>query len=83
MFAFGGGWAAAQDTSQDWTRFRGPNGSGLREDCQVAVPWQSQQVLGRIALPAGGNGSPVIWGSKAFLLCGDLSTADRYVVCVD
>jgi outer membrane protein assembly factor BamB len=83
LLACSGFWAKAQDSSLDWTRFRGPNGSGLREDCQVAIPWQPHQVLGRIDLPASGNGSPVVWGSKAFVLCGDRSTADRYVVCVD
>ncbi|MDZ4850535.1 MAG: PQQ-binding-like beta-propeller repeat protein [Pirellulaceae bacterium] len=67
----------------NWTRFRGANGLGVLEDCSVSLPWKPEQVLGQIDLPAFGNGSPVIWGSTAFLLCGDQSNADRYLVAVD
>lgn len=69
--------------SSAWTRFRGPNGAGIMEDCQVKVPWKPEQVVARLDLPGSGNGSPVIWGNRAFLLCGDPSSADRFVVCVD
>ena len=69
--------------SDAWTRFRGPNGLGTLDHCSVSLPWKPDQVLGRMDLPATGNGSPVIWDSKAFLLCGDQSNADRYLVAVD
>ncbi len=73
----------ATESETEWTRFRGPNGRGVLESCSVPLPWKPEQVLGRIDMPANGNGSPVIWNSKAFLLCGDQSNADRYLVAVD
>ena len=73
----------AEDPSNTWTRFRGPNGLGNLEEFSISLPWKAEQVLGRVDLPAFGNGSPVIWDSKAFLLCGDQSNADRYLVAVD
>ncbi len=73
----------ALENDHAWTRFRGPNGGGVLESCTVSLPWKPEQVLARVDLPANGNGSPVIWGSKAFMLCGDQSNADRYLVAVD
>jgi outer membrane protein assembly factor BamB len=66
-----------------WTRFRGPNGSGVAEDCKVEIPWKSKQIIAKLDLPGTGNGSPVIWNKRAFLLCGNPSSADRFVVAVD
>jgi outer membrane protein assembly factor BamB len=74
---------AAEDAPNPWTRFRGENGKGVLEKSEVKIPWEPSQVLARIDLPGSGNGSPAIWESKAFLLCGDASSADRFVVCVD
>ncbi len=73
----------AENASNTWTRFRGPNGLGTLDEFSISLPWKAEQVLGRVDLPAFGNGSPVIWNSKAFLLCGDQSNADRYLVAVD
>ena len=73
----------AAEIENNWTRFRGPNGQGKLDTCEVAIPWKPEQILGRIDLPANGNGSPVIWNSTAFLLCGDQSNADRYLVAVN
>ncbi len=73
----------AESETNAWTRFRGPNGVGSIEGFSVPLPWKAEQVLGRVDLPAFGNGSPVIWNSKAFVLCGDHSNADRYLVAID
>jgi outer membrane protein assembly factor BamB len=73
----------SEDTANPWTRFRGDNGKGTLEKCDIKIPWEPKQVLAKLALPGAGNGSPVIWGTKAFLLCGDSSSADRFLVCAD
>lgn len=73
----------ADDADSAWVRFRGPNGSGVIEDCQVKVPWSDKQIVAKLDLPGTGNGSPVIWGRQAFMLCGSPSTADRFVMSVD
>lgn len=71
--------SVADDT---WDRFRGPNGSGLLQDCKVQIPWTDSQVS-RIAIEGTGNGSPVIFGDQAFLLASDSDTAQRFVYGID
>jgi outer membrane protein assembly factor BamB len=69
--------------AQEWTRFRGPNGTGISDTTSIPVEWTEADYLWRIKLPGVGNSSPVIWGDRIFLLSGDPETALRYVVCVD
>ena len=68
--------------SQEWTRFRGPNGSGVSATPLPAV-WQQAHVQWKVALPGQGHASPVIWGSRVFLLSADPSTAAQIVSAVD
>ncbi len=70
--------------AQGWTRFRGPNGSGIVEDgSTIPVRWTLEDFNWRVALPGGGHSSPVFWGDKIFLTCADdLRTAERIVVCL-
>jgi hypothetical protein len=70
--------------ASEWTRFRGPNGTGVNEAADIPVEWKEENILFRTKLPGGsGAGSPVIWNDKAFVLSADPETATRYVVCVD
>ena len=66
---------------QEWTRFRGPNGTGV-SDCQtIPVRWAEDQYDWKIELPGRGHSSPVVWGDKVFLLSADPDNATRYVLC--
>ena len=70
--------------ASEWTRFRGPNGTGVNEAADIPVEWKEENILFRTKLPGGtGAGSPVIWNDKAFVLSADPETATRFVVCVD
>jgi outer membrane protein assembly factor BamB len=70
--------------ASEWTRFRGPNGTGVNEAAEIPVEWKDDNILYRTKLPGGsGAGSPVIWSDKAFVLSADPETATRYVVCID
>ena len=51
----------AEVAPANWTRFRGPNGSGVADDKDIPVQWQSQNILWKVPLPGPGNSSPVIW----------------------
>ncbi len=71
--------------SQEWTRFRGPNGSGLG---QAKLPEQLTQndLAWKATLPGSGHSSPVIWGDRLFVNCtpdgaGPAETARRIVTC--
>lgn len=79
----------------DWTRFRGPNGSGVSEDSSpTPVTWSpSENLKWKIALPGPGSSSPIIVGDKVFVTCwsgygADRSSRDqkdlkRHLVCLD
>ena len=51
--------AAAANPAQ-WTRFRGPNGSGAAEDgAAIPVQWTAADYRWKIPLPGSGHSSPV------------------------
>ena len=57
--------------AQDWTRFRGPNGSGLGSSSSpLPVEWsEDKNTKWSIDLPGPGHSSPIIVGDKIFLTC--------------
>ena len=66
---------------QEWTRFRGPNGSGIGE-AKVPNTWTDKDFLWKISLPGIGNSSPVVWGDKVFVTAGDNKTGKRIILCI-
>lgn len=86
------GLQAAQ--AADWTRFRGPDASGVVEG-GVPAKWSPKEnVLWRTALPGAGASSPIALGKKVFVTCysgyglnadnaGDVSNLTYHLVCVD
>lgn len=71
--------------AQEWTRFRGPNGSGL---ANAKLPEQiaEKDINWRCKLPGTGHSSPVVWGDRIFVTVTPEGSADseakRAVVCV-
>ena len=49
---------------EDWSRFRGPNGTGTSPDKGVPVKWAAGDVPFKVELPGGGNSSPVVVGRR-------------------
>lgn len=83
-------------TAGDWSRFRGPNGSGISQDTQeTPVSWNDKENINwKVALPGPGLSSPVVVGNKVFVTCwsgygtdrrdpGDQKDLMRHLVCVD
>ena len=78
----------------EWTRFRGPDGSGVSEEKGLPTVWNAQQgVVWKTALPGPGTSSPVACGDKIFLTCytgygvnpdepGKVEQLVRHLVCV-
>src|SRR5262249_31507606 len=66
---------------QEWPRFRGPNGSGV-SGTPVPVKWTEKDYRWKVRLPAPGHSSPVLWGDRLFVTCGDEKTGQRLVVCL-
>jgi outer membrane protein assembly factor BamB len=74
--------ALAGASAQEWTRFRGPNGTGLSEAKHLPARWTEADHVWRVELPGQGHSSPVLWGEKIFLMSADPQTATRYVLCL-
>ena len=69
--------------AQEWTRFRGPNGTGISDATTIPATWTDDDYHWKIDLPGIGHASPVIWGNKIFLLSADPETVTRTVLCLD
>lgn len=54
-------------TAQEWTRFRGPNGTGHGELDNAPVSWADDDHAWKIRLPGEGHASPVLWGERIFI----------------
>jgi outer membrane protein assembly factor BamB len=69
--------------AQEWTRFRGPNGSGIGQMKKPPVEWGDADYKWKVTLPGVGHSSPVLWGNAIFLTSGDEQTGTRHVLCLD
>lgn len=69
--------------AQEWTRFRGPNGTGLSDAATIPTTWTDKDYNWRVKLPGIGHSSPVVWGNKLFITSADETTAERIVLCLD
>ncbi len=75
--------AATMVHGQEWTRFRGPNGTGQSETSTIPVRWTDDDYRFVCQLPGEGHSSPVVWGTRVFLTTADEALSRRAVVCVD
>ncbi len=69
-------------SSQDWTRFRGPNGTGVSEASTVPTAWTEADYNWRVELKGIGHSAPVIWEDRIFVTSADEATALRHVLCL-
>jgi outer membrane protein assembly factor BamB len=70
-------------TAAEWSRFRGPNGTGTSDDKDIPVEWKADNVRWKLAIPGKGHSSPVVWGQRLFLETAAADGKDRSLVCVD
>jgi outer membrane protein assembly factor BamB len=55
--------------AEDWSRFRGPNGSGV-SNSKAPVEWTLDKNLKWSAeLPGKGSSSPIVFGNRVYLTC--------------
>jgi outer membrane protein assembly factor BamB len=69
--------------AQEWTRFRGPNGTGVAEKAELPVTWTEKDFRWRTALPGTGHSQPVVAGDRLFVTSAEGNGAERVVLCVD
>ena len=73
----------SHSTAQEWTRFRGPNGSGISPATGLPVIWMEADYNWEIDLPVQGSSSPVLWGKKIFLTGDNTEKGERSILCID
>ncbi len=69
--------------SENWDRFRGPDGSGALKSGKFPNSWTSKEYAWSFKLPGVGHSSPVLWGDKLFTTCASESTGEQLVLCLD
>ena len=80
----------------DWTRFRGPNGSGIStESATMPIRWSpSANLKWKTKLPGPGVSSPIVVGDRVYVTCysgygldrqnpGDQKNLERHLLCID
>lgn len=68
---------------QEWTRFRGPNGTGISADKRIPVTWTENDFRWRVAIPGESHSQPVIWGNRIFLTSAIDAGKQRAMLCLD
>jgi len=78
----------------DWPQFRGPDGSGISSDANVAAQWsESKNLKWKTPLPGPGSSSPIVWGQHVFVTCysgyglsrtnpGNIEQLVRHLLCI-
>lgn len=68
--------------AQEWSRFRGPNGTGLVPAPAIPTTWTEKDYNWKVSLPGLGHSSPVLWGEKIFVTSADTKSGQRIVLCL-
>ena len=74
-------WSATA-AGEPWTRFRGPNGSGVSPD-SLPAEWTAADYNWQAKLPGIGHSSPVVWGPHVYIMSADPENATQYVLAIE
>ena len=69
--------------ADDWTRYRGPNGTGLSPLKGIPTTWSPGDYNFNIKLPGEGHGAVVIRRQHLFVTSAVDQGATRYLLCLD
>src|SRR5688572_15571353 len=70
-------------SAQEWTRFRGPNGTGISTAKGVPVTWSEQDFRWRVPIAGDSHSQPVIWGDRIFLTTALQAGRERALLCLN
>jgi len=73
---------APNNTGQEWTRFRGPNGTGISYAKTIPTKISDADINWKVELPASGHSAPVLWGDRIFLTSTGDKSGGIYVLCL-
>src|SRR5712671_245891 len=69
-------------SSQEWTRFRGPNGTGISHAKTIPTNLTAADINWKVELPGVGHSSPVLWGDRIFLTAAGETGGGVNVLCL-
>jgi outer membrane protein assembly factor BamB len=69
--------------AQEWTRFRGPNGTGISTAKDIPVSWTERDFRWRVPLAGEGHAQPVFWGDKIFVPSARNQGRERLLQCLN
>src|SRR5687767_14323472 len=69
-------------TAQEWTRFRGPNGTGISHAKTIPTRISDSDNNWKVELPGTGHSSPVLWGERIFVTSTGDKTGGLTVPCL-
>lgn len=72
----------AQADQSQWSRFRGPNGSGLAETQKLPTEIGDPQIAWKKKLLGSGSSSPVVWQDLVFVTSFDDQSNELVLECV-
>lgn len=86
--------ASTTKTQSGWTRFRGPNGTGISDDSRIPIEWSdSKNLRWKASLPGPGSSSPIVSDNYVFITAysgygeesdtGDIQNLQRHVLAFD
>lgn len=68
--------------AQEWTRFRGPNGTGISESsASIPAEWSENNIKWKVPVPGTAHSSPVLWGNKLFLSTVSDNGSQQVLIC--
>lgn len=77
------GLGVAPSHGQEWTRFRGPNGSGIGVAPNLPAVFSEKDFNWNVELPGSGHSSPVLWGGRIFVTATPKGSTKRLIVCLN
>ena len=72
----------AAGNAQEWTRFRGPNGTGIGLAKGIPSKFTVDDADWRVALKGEGHSSPVLWGGRVFVTGSNRAKGTFIVQCL-
>ena len=75
-------WVGPSGKAQEWTRFRGPNGTGISLAKGIPSKFTLADANWRVALKGEGHSSPVLWGDRVFVTGSDARKESFIVKCL-
>ncbi len=75
--------SASKAQTNQWTRFRGTDGTGADLSGSAPAAWKDTDFRWKITLPGKGNTTPVVWGNTIFTTSADDNKDNGYAFAID